>query len=129
MCRTQRQQQRANWTIKFSPRRSRGQEKHDENDKGDEDLTGGEARDGMRHSARRRVLFEPAGQFIFGLEIKQRHAQRFQLLHHEPFDLPLDCSRRFAKPQFELRRNYCELGKASFGQSSLPEEIAQLNEA
>jgi hypothetical protein len=57
-------------------------------------------------AARRRVLFEPAGQIIFGLEIEQRLAQRFQ-----------------------LRRNYCELGKASFGQSSLPEEIAQLNEA
>jgi hypothetical protein len=83
----------------------RGQEKHDKNDKGDEDLIGGEACDGMRHSARRRVLFEPAGQIILSLEIEQRHAQRFQLFYREPFDLPLDCSRRFAKPQFELTHN------------------------
>ena len=74
----------------------RDQEKRDKNYKGDEDPAGGEARDGTRHSARRRVLFKPAGQIIFGFEIALRLTQRFQLLHHEPFDLPLDCSRQLS---------------------------------
>jgi len=76
--------------IRVRPSDHRGQEKHDKNDKGDENLTGGEARAGTRHSARWRMLFEPAVQIIFGLEIDLRLAQRFQLLHHESFDLPLD---------------------------------------